>query len=210
VVLGITTNLRFLRWLVREPAVRDGLARTDTLERIWPPDDWAARTRVPAAAWSTAAAVVQEAAGDPWSGGWRLNATPTIALDADGTTMRTEPAVVAGITAVRVDDTVHVDVDGRSVAMRLAAPPDVDRAAQAAAATHHGGPVELLAPMPGQVRSIEAGVGTLVGAGDPIVTLEAMKMEHAVVATVPGRVVELLVALGDQVARGGLVAIVEP
>src|SRR6202008_1365990 len=30
VILGLTTNLRFLRWLVREPAVRDGIARTDT------------------------------------------------------------------------------------------------------------------------------------------------------------------------------------
>ena len=42
VVLGLTTNLRFLRWLVREPVIRDGQARTDTLDRIWPPDDWGA------------------------------------------------------------------------------------------------------------------------------------------------------------------------
>src|SRR5512135_466880 len=54
-VLGLVTNLRFLRWLVREPAVRDGDVRTDTLERIWPPDDWAARTAIPDAAWSAAA-----------------------------------------------------------------------------------------------------------------------------------------------------------
>ena len=47
VVLGLTTNLRFLRWLVREPVVRDGEARIDTLERIWPPDDWAERTQLP-------------------------------------------------------------------------------------------------------------------------------------------------------------------
>ena len=45
VVLGLTTNLRFLRWLVREPAVTGGQARIDTLERIWPPDDWADRAR---------------------------------------------------------------------------------------------------------------------------------------------------------------------
>ncbi|TMD27747.1 MAG: helix-turn-helix domain-containing protein, partial [Chloroflexi bacterium] len=44
VVLGLTTNLRFLRWLVREPAVLEGQARIDTLDRIWPPDDWADRT----------------------------------------------------------------------------------------------------------------------------------------------------------------------
>ena len=44
VVLGLTTNLRFLRWLVRQPVVRDGDARTDTLDRIWPPSDWSDRT----------------------------------------------------------------------------------------------------------------------------------------------------------------------
>ena len=45
VVLGLTTNLRFLRWLVREPASATAQARIDTLDRIWPPDDWAARGR---------------------------------------------------------------------------------------------------------------------------------------------------------------------
>ncbi len=47
VVLGLTTNLRFLRWLVRQPAVRDGQMRIDTLGRIWPPDDWTARAAIP-------------------------------------------------------------------------------------------------------------------------------------------------------------------
>ena len=58
VVLGLTTNLRFLRWLVREPVVRDGQARTDTLDRIWPPDDWTQRARIPDAAWSAAASAL--------------------------------------------------------------------------------------------------------------------------------------------------------
>ena len=44
---GVVTNLRFLRWLVRQPVVLDGEARTDTLDRIWPPDDWAARAGIP-------------------------------------------------------------------------------------------------------------------------------------------------------------------
>ena len=47
-----STNLRFLRWLVRQPVVRDGEARTDTLDRIWPPDDWAERAAIPAEAWA--------------------------------------------------------------------------------------------------------------------------------------------------------------
>ena len=47
VVLGVVTNLRFLRWLVRQPVVLAGEARTDTLDRIWPPDDWAERSADP-------------------------------------------------------------------------------------------------------------------------------------------------------------------
>ena len=85
VVLGLTTNLRFLRWLVREPAVRDGQVRTDTLEHIWPPDDWSTRTAVPDDAWATAATLLAGAGagvGKPWSGGWRLNAPSSIRVEA--------------------------------------------------------------------------------------------------------------------------------
>ena len=58
VVLGVVTNLRFLRWLVRQPVVLDGEARTDTLDRIWPPEDWAERTAVPDELWAAAAAAL--------------------------------------------------------------------------------------------------------------------------------------------------------
>jgi biotin carboxyl carrier protein len=45
-----------------------------------------------------------------------------------------------------------------------------------------------------------------VAAGDPVVTLEAMKMEHAVVAPSAGRVTELPIRLGQQVVRGQAIA----
>ena len=212
VVLGLTTNLRFLRWLVREQVVRDGQARTDTLDRVWPPDDWARRTRIPDAAWSTAARLL--AASDVRPGdGFRLNAAPSLRLATEdetrtvrmapgSATMRTE-TVVAG-------DVVHLDLAGRSIAFRLAPPPDVDRAAQAAAAANGTGPLEVRAPMPGQVLAIGATMGTPVGAGDTVVTLEAMKMEHGVAAPGAGVVTEILVDVGDQVERGQRLAIVEP
>ncbi len=210
VVLGLTSNLRFLRWLVREPAVRAGAARTDTLDRIWPPDDWARRARIPDAAWVAAGRVLlaHRAIGD----GFRLNAAPVIRLTAedDARTVRLAPGDATTRAAhIRVDDAVHLDLAGRSVAFRPAAPPDVDRAASAAAA-HGGGPQELVAPMPGAVRSIGASVGDRVEVGDAVVTLEAMKMEHAVVAPFAGVVRELFVRAGDQVARGQRVAVVEP
>ncbi len=207
VVLGLTTNLRFLRWLVREPAVTGGGARIDTLERIWPPDDWAERTAVPETAWLTAARALG-------AGGWRLNAAASARLVADDV-VRTMAVPVGdaepAAELVRAGDAVHVDVAGRSVAFRLAPPPDVDSAARAAAAHGQaGGPADLLAPMPGNVIAVHAAIGQALEAGSPVVTLEAMKMEHVVAAQGPGRLAEILVTPGDQVTRGQLLAVLEP
>ena len=206
VVLGLTTNLRFLRWVVREPAVRDGLVRTDTLDRLWPPDDLAARTAVPTSAWAVGAAHL---AASSTTDGWRLNAPPRLAL-ASGDARQLASPGVGHHEAVRVGDAVHVDVDGRSVPMTLAPPPDVDRAARAAARHHGGGPVDLIAPMPGRVIAVHAPSGSRVEAGVAVVTLEAMKMEHAVATPTPGIVTDLAVAVGDQVERGQRLASVEP
>jgi biotin carboxyl carrier protein len=64
--------------------------------------------------------------------------------------------------------------------------------------------------MPGAVLHVHAPVGHTVGAGDPIVTLEAMKMEHAVAAPMPGRIADVRVRPADQVSRGQLLAVIEP
>jgi len=216
VILGLTTNLRFLRWLVREPAVRDGQVRIDTLDRIWPPDDWGIRIAIPDEAWQAAGrALLEGPATAGGSDGWRLNAARRVRLEADGAEERTvalNPELVATdmTVLVRRGDVAHVDVAGRSVAIRFAPPPDVDRAARAAAATHQGGPAELVAPMPGAVIAVHRAPGDRVEAGDPIVTLEAMKMEHAVLSSIDGTVSEVIVRPGDQVARGESLAIVEP
>jgi len=213
VVLGLTTNLRFLRWLVRQPAVVRGRARTDTLDAIWPPPGPPA-TAIPEGAWTEAARLL--------GGGWRLNGAPMARLVVDdgagplgaGPVDRSI-AVPAGpparrVAAVRDGDAVHVDVDGRSVAFCIALPPDVDRAARAAAAHAHGGGLaQIVAPMPGAVLAVHVEAGGAVAAGDPIVTLEAMKMEHVVVAGAPGRVAAIDVSVGAQVARGQLLATVE-
>jgi acetyl/propionyl-CoA carboxylase alpha subunit len=211
VVLGVTTNLRFLRWLVREPAVRDGQARIDTLDRIWPPDDWASRAELPAAAWATAARALG-------AGGWRLNGPARARLLADDASERDVdlgPRVDGGgpgepLEVAVAGGTAHIDIDGRSVGFRLAPPPDVDRAVRAAISHHAGGPAEVDAPMPGSVLAVHVAVGTAVEAGDPIVTLEAMKMEHVVAAPFAGTVAELRVRRADQVTRGQTLAILEP
>jgi biotin carboxyl carrier protein len=118
--------------------------------------------------------------------------------------------VPSAFESVRVGDTVHLDLAGRSIAFRLAAPPDVDRAARAAAAHDHaGGSVAVVAPMPGAVLTLHVAAGDAVTAGDPIATLEAMKMEHVVAAPMAGRVTELLVRPADQVTRSQLLATIE-
>jgi excisionase family DNA binding protein len=206
VILGVTTNLRFLRWLVRQPAVIRGAARIDTLDAIWPPGE-GLRAIIPNDAWSAAARRLG-------GGGWRLNAPPAARLRADDGEERSVVLLDAradpGPVVVVDGDTVHVDVGGRSVAFRSAPPPDVDRAARAAAAHGHaGGPTEVTAPMPGAVLAVHVVAGQAVIAGDPVVTLEAMKMEHVVGAPSAGRVGEVAVTVGDQVARGQSLASLE-
>ncbi len=163
-VLGVITNLRFLRWLVRQPVVLDGEIRTDTLDRVWPPDDWAERATVPADAWRTAAAALGSSGdtslADPWTEGWRLNAGATLRLQAgDATRSVTIAPPHEPRESVVVDEVAHVDIAGRSVAFRLAAPPDVDRAARAAVGhAGHGGSADVIAPMPGSVLAVHVAV----------------------------------------------------
>jgi biotin carboxyl carrier protein len=64
--------------------------------------------------------------------------------------------------------------------------------------------------MPGSVVRIHGTVGDPVRAGEPVVSLEAMKMEHGVTSPIDGRVAELRVAERDQVTRGQVLAVVEP
>jgi excisionase family DNA binding protein len=202
-VLGVVTNLRFLRWLVRQPVVLDGEARIDTLERIWPalPEE---RDVPNQATWRAAAEVL--AAGN--AGGWRLNGPARIRLECDGSErtifLEVEPGADDSRPVAVVDGAgvAFVDEDGRSVAFRIAPPPDVDRAARAATAHDAGGVVEVLAPMPGSVLAIHVQRGASIEAGQALLTLEAMKMEHVVSAPAAGIVGEVLVRRGHQVSRG--------
>jgi propionyl-CoA carboxylase alpha chain len=68
----------------------------------------------------------------------------------------------------------------------------------------------LLAPMPGLVRRVLAEAGTVVAAGQPLLVLEAMKMEQTVAAPAAGLVAELRAKAGEQVAAGQILAVVEP
>jgi acetyl/propionyl-CoA carboxylase alpha subunit len=205
-VLGLTTNLRYLRWLLGQPTMADGEMRTDDLGRLGVPD-------VPQPdddAWRSAAIALRSVLPDGvWGGGWRLNAAPAIRITTDEET-RTIPLPEDGWTAVGPsaagdDGVAHVDVEGRSTAFRIAPPPTVESALRQAAAdtSDHA---SLVAPMPGRVIALRAAEGTSVRAGAALVVIEAMKMEHAVVSPIDGLVTRLAVGDGDQVQRGDLLA----
>ncbi len=66
----------------------------------------------------------------------------------------------------------------------------------------HGGPGALAAPMPGQVIAVLVHEGQRLRAGDPVLLLEAMKMEHTLRASRDGAVAAIRVRVGDQVQVG--------
>ncbi len=78
-----------------------------------------------------------------------------------------------------------------------------DPAAQVAAGS-------LLAPMPGTVSAVHVAEGDTVVAGRPLLTLEAMKMQHAIFAPADGIVTSLPVDEGRQVETGAVLAVVTP
>ena len=74
---------------------------------------------------------------------------------------------------------------------------------EAARASGSGaGPIDVTATLPGLIVAVEAAEGSEVAAGDPLLTIEAMKMQNEVRAPRPGRVVAIAVAAGETVATG--------
>ena len=67
----------------------------------------------------------------------------------------------------------------------------------------------LVAPMPGKVIDVKVKKGKKVKAGDTLVILEAMKMEHSIKAAEDGVVSELLISINDQVENGALLMVVK-
>ena len=220
-VLGLATNLAFLRRLVRLPAVVDGQARITTVETD--PDvagamDAGGDEELPDTAWQAAGALLAVAGPPwPWGGGWRGNSPPRLRLAAArGVDTDEHDIVIPGpeVTgpapfAVLSEETAHVSVDGASVAIGLASPPESATSARAASfvtAETGAGHAEVRSPLPGTVVAVHVGPGDRVRRGDALATIEAMKMEHVILATRDGRVDTVHVRAGDQVERGRVVA----
>ena len=95
---------------------------------------------------------------------------------------------------------MYVDGPDRSARLR-----EVPRFTDPADAVASG---SLLAPMPGTVVAVKVEAGAEVAAGDVVLVLEAMKMQHTVTAPHDGTVAEINVEPGSQVASGEVLAVV--
>ncbi|WP_406861057.1 biotin carboxylase N-terminal domain-containing protein [Streptomyces sp. HUAS MG47] len=87
---------------------------------------------------------------------------------------------------------------------------DHDPVAAALSGARHGGADTLAAPMPGTVTVVKVAVGDEVEAGQSLLVVEAMKMEHVISAPHAGTVTELDVTPGTTVAMDQVLAVVTP
>ena len=139
----------------------------------------------------------------PWSAlaGFRLNglAAADIRLHSGGRAFATpvqEAAASAPATTIVHGETVVVFDGGAAFAF-------ADPIAESGEAGPSGDGA-IRSPMPGRIVAVQAAIGQAVAKGGPLVTLEAMKMEHVLAAPFDGVVAEVTAAAGDQVAEGVL------
>ena len=129
-----------------------------------------------------------------------LEVSPTHArLEVDGVVTETRGHISSRAPPAAPRE-VWVDSPVRSARLR-----EVPRFTDPADAVASG---SLLAPMPGTVVAVKVEAGAEVAAGDVVLVLEAMKMQHTVTAPHDGTVTEINVEPGSQVASGEVLAVV--
>jgi acetyl/propionyl-CoA carboxylase alpha subunit len=224
-ILGLTTNVGFLRALTASEEFRDATIDTAWLDHheVRAPDAEVARIGV---AW-VRAMLAEAPSDDPFgSDGWRLAADPApflAPLDRSVAVDRVRGEVdghqVRQLSAA--DHVLVLDVDGHRERMVVNVQPHILEA------VHHGqrfvfeppdptsdratdaGGGTLLAPMPGTVLAVDVAAGDTVAPGQRLGVLEAMKMELALTAPFAGRVANVGAGVGDQVRLGHVLFEVE-
>ncbi|MFG2647138.1 acetyl/propionyl/methylcrotonyl-CoA carboxylase subunit alpha [Streptomyces sp. NPDC048436] len=229
VTLGVPTNAGFLRRLLAHPAVVSGELDTGLVERE---AEGLVPEGVPDEVYEAAAALRESRlapTGDGWTdpfsrpSGWRLGGTPaplTHWLRAAGLEPVTHQlrgggarTVGPGAVSVTVDGTLHTfrhagDWLGREGDAWHIQDHDPVEASLTGAA--HSGADALTAPMPGTVTVVKVSTGDRVTAGQSLLVVEAMKMEHVISAPHAGTVAELDVTPGATVAMDQILAVVIP
>jgi acetyl-CoA/propionyl-CoA carboxylase biotin carboxyl carrier protein len=125
-----------------------------------------------------------------------------VPVTVDGITR--DYAVAWDYTGARDGATLWLGRDGQAWAIREQAPLEAAAASSAGA----GGPV--VSPMPGTVTVVEVTEGQAVAAGQRLLVVEAMKMEHVLAAPVDGIVRDLRAKPGATVAKDAVLAVIEP
>jgi acetyl-CoA/propionyl-CoA carboxylase biotin carboxyl carrier protein len=223
VILGVTTNTAFLRRLLQHEQVRAGELDTGFIERHL---DTLAVDEVPVEALAVFALQerLRRDARDPWTGGWRPGAraaerwlltapggrTAAVTLRGDDVTVDDETFVATGVLD---GDDVLLTRDGRTTRWVTAVDGETVWVGRDGAAwplhetvlhlrgdDAHAHDGDVTSPMPGSVIAVHVGAGETVTKGQPLVVVEAMKMEHTLVAPLDGTTSEVLVRVGQQVA----------
>ena len=119
-----------------------------------------------------------------------------VVMEADGLVRRWR-------VARYVDSDCRLEVDGDAGAVTFT---EADRFPEPG---HAGDEGSLLAPLPGTVVAVRVAVGDEVGAGQELLVIEAMKMQHVVRADRAGRVAALPVQAGTTVEVGAVLALLE-
>jgi 3-methylcrotonyl-CoA carboxylase alpha subunit len=223
-IAGVTTNVAFLGRVAASRAFSAPELDTGLIERnraeLFPPRGPVPREMLEAAAHAELAAEEDaareqaRASGDPYSpwgraDGWRLNGEAHhdfTFVDADERhTFRISfadrpSAASRQARTVRDGRDWHVFWNGlyRKLSLKeeLAAPEEERRGS-------------LAAPMPGKVIQVLVEAGARVKKGEPLLILEAMKMEHTIAAPQDGTVKEIPYAAGEQVLEGAELIVLE-
>ncbi|MFH9748356.1 acetyl-CoA carboxylase biotin carboxylase subunit [Streptomyces anulatus] len=229
VILGVPTNAGFLRRLLAHPDVVSGDLDTGLVERE---AEGLVPDGVPDEVYAAAAAVRRDAlaprpdAGgwtDPFSvpSGWRTGGVPaplTFPLRVAGA----DPVTYgAPASATVTPDRVTVELDGTVGHFHRSGDwlgrdgdtwhvQDHDPVEASLSGAGRSGADTLAAPMPGTVTVVKVAVGDEVQAGQSLLVVEAMKMEHVISAPHAGTVTELDVIAGATVAMDQILAVVAP
>jgi 3-methylcrotonyl-CoA carboxylase alpha subunit len=204
-VWPVRTNAAFLFNAVLHPDFGAGKISTGFIEQhladLVPDPD--ADEAVQRAAATVAILAAEEEAPLPGLVGLRLNAPPRLAVSFGGRTVALgDEDEIAEVSGFADGERVVVFAEGQAYEFGLAS--------RGTGTTHglHDGEIE--APMPGKVTAVEVKKGEKVAKGQRLLTLEAMKMEHALTAPFDGTVAELSAKAGAQVSEGQLLVRVEP
>ncbi|MEV6239952.1 acetyl/propionyl/methylcrotonyl-CoA carboxylase subunit alpha [Lentzea sp. NPDC051838] len=227
VLLGVTTNIPFLRALLRDEDVRSGALDTGLVERKL---DSLTTAEIPDEVYVAAGLErsLEPVGDDPWDqlSGWRIgeHAWTTWRINDVDVRVRGDEVVVGAGEPVRArarrdgadlfvgsrryaiardGDVLWLGHDGASWALTEA---EFLVGAAGGGAAASGGPVK--SPMPGTVLVVRASQGDEVTAGQALFVVEAMKMEHTVTAPVDGVLAEVNVQAGQQVALDQVLALV--